>query len=440
MVAAGRRLAQSVTNKMTRKKKIVKPNAHSAENGLTPFKDQTRHVVKNKSIHRVFKTLLLLCIIFICLLGTSMFPLTVKYYLPSPLTGSCPSVMSEMTKGAWITRPLAQNESKQIHDFLIVARSHYGVSASMERPDKRCGDVGFDGLKSHPALKFRALCDPLGKIPCCYNNQCVARSEEDCSCPTCFDMRQQIHTEYATWKPRDDRCPVKTLAASSSCELLSGSELYFMGDSYLRQMYTMIVMHLTNNYEDSTIRPNESSRKRKMYKGLFQFLNYGLTTNKRVCEGRTLLKHIEVNLPSHAGTVLPLINSLRSRNRSIILLGQGIHGGYNKEDAWEHLLKPIAKIYNQTKQEWPKFVWVSPHAHGLLKIPRTYDQSDEKLRLYNEYINNRLRELNVEVFDTFPFTNGVMAYDGAHYGIGVNMLKIQIVYNYIEELLKKGAW
>lgn len=72
------------------------------------------------------------------------------------------------------------------------------------------GNVEFEGTISvnQGPKWFRALCNPDGDSPCCFENKCVSKPLESCRCEHCFDVRQQVHAELSTWVPTDPSCTV----------------------------------------------------------------------------------------------------------------------------------------------------------------------------------------------------------------------------------------
>ena len=118
----------------------------------------------------------------------------------------------------------------------------------LQRPDRRCGDV-----EVLPPW-FRALCDPDGDTPCCYGNTCVNRTEDQCKCTNCLDLRAPVQAEYATWRPEDERCELRALSAGEMCALLGKSTLYFIGDSLVRHVYTAFLLAVSGNGETGAFR------------------------------------------------------------------------------------------------------------------------------------------------------------------------------------------
>ena len=120
----------------------------------------------------------------------------------------------------------------------------HGLPVGLQRPDLQCGNVTFGPYVSvmHPLLWYRALCDEDGATPCCYNNRCSNRTKEQCDCAECYDMRRTVQAEYATWVPGDPRCRTERLSAGQLCRVLDGATLYFIGDSFVRHVYTALLL------------------------------------------------------------------------------------------------------------------------------------------------------------------------------------------------------
>ena len=53
---------------------------------------------------------------------------------------------------------------------------------------------------------------------------------------------------------------------------------------------------------------------------------------------------------------------------------------------------------------------------------------------FNRRMKEYLQPRGVDVFDVFNLTLGLHSYDGTHYGPGVNMMKAQLLLNYLREL------
>ena len=74
------------------------------------------------------------------------------------------------------------------------------------------------------------------------------------------------------------------------------------------------------------------------------------------------------------------------------------------------------------------------HAQGSLKpVAFSKDQNNHAISHYNQKMKEFLKPLGIPVFDVFHLTLGVKSYDGTHFGVGVNMMKAQLLLNFLEE-------
>ncbi|XP_071119778.1 uncharacterized protein [Haliotis cracherodii] len=383
---------------------------------------------------------------FMAILDTGYSNFTYHFSLhPKGSQAECKNVLDEMVRGTWTPRRVTFEEREKVERFLIASRGKYFVPTTLARPDGVCGNTTFDFLKGlqHQALWFRPLCDPFGPTPCCYNNKCVYKTVKECMCENCFDMRRPINAELADWKPSSPNCQISMLNKDESCELIKGATIYYIGDSFLRQMYTVTVHLLTGNYKDSTLKSTTPTGWREYCSGWMQLLCYSyLNYVSPVCGGQTNVIHVELITHDQGPRLLSLLKSKKNQ-KSIFFVGIGIHGTYNEQLVWKNFLSPSINFLHENarnKTVWPKLVWVSPHAPGILKTPRVPGQSYSSVVRYNAFINSHVRAAGIPILDTFNMTDGIMSYDGAHYGFGINMIKSQIVFNYLTHLRAHGIW
>ncbi|GFN75999.1 myeloid differentiation primary response protein myd88 [Plakobranchus ocellatus] len=81
----------------------------------------------------------------------------------------------------------------------------------------------------------------------------------------------------------------------------------------------------------------------------------------------------------------------------------------------------------------PHLFWLGIHAPGLLKSPHFAAQTARGVQNYNKIIGKILDEEQIPHLETFNFTNGVLSFDGTHYGFAINMLKANMFLTYIQE-------
>lgn len=150
----------------------------------------------------------------------------------------CPDVLSSMTVGHWVRRPLTKSEQKEVDTFISVVRGGQNVS----REDGRCGNITI-GDKRGP----RALCLANGPLPCCFEGHCRKMTVSQCQCRNCYDIRQQVHAEFATWQASDERCQPKLYTAEQACALLKNGTILVVGDSFQRHLFSAILLILRGN-------------------------------------------------------------------------------------------------------------------------------------------------------------------------------------------------
>ncbi|PVD36281.1 hypothetical protein C0Q70_03259 [Pomacea canaliculata] len=347
-------------------------------------------------------------------------------------------VLNCMAYGHWETRNLSPAEHSEITLFYDQIRKEKTIPTNLQRPDKLCGNVTF------PNVVYRALCDPNGDTPCCYNNVCTNKTQHQCTCTDCRDTRQPIHAEYATWRPSDPTCQLRHLSHNEICELLDGATLYFIGDSFVRHVFTAFLLAARNNETHGAMAKNTPADLRSSCAGLFMFTEkvcrLHVDSDTNVCNNTAKVKLLYYYSSGSASSVHDAIIGLNNVNRSIVFLGMGIHDHFNEEKVQKQVLLPLLQKMNSSSMTYSKLVWMGIHSPGLLGSPNFPYQSYEAVKRYNKFIGQFLREWHVPIFEAFNLTDGTASFDGEHYGLGVNRVKVQILLNYLLELRKKQMW
>ncbi|XP_050390818.2 uncharacterized protein LOC126809976 [Patella vulgata] len=349
----------------------------------------------------------------------------------------CPGVFSHMTRGYWKPLPHFTRELVEIlvKRFRIENARIRHMPESYQRKDGKCGNVNF------MRANFRALCNPKGPTPCCYDGYCVSKSIEDCKCEECYDLRQRISAESSTWVPSHPGCQVDDFDSTTACRLLHNSTIFWSGNSFVRQMFMALTMILRGDLTHAVVYNIKEPKKRCHDLGnMHGYCQKNILTNPIVCNGSVNITFIYRPQASQIQEIHRAIDDLRDKPRTMIVLGLGILDNYNYTKILNNHIHPILEHYNAKKSVWPKFVWAAAHAPGLLKNPFLPLQLYKPSLHFNEWLNPRLEKLGIPVFDTFNMTDGVSSHDGCHHGIAVNMLKARIFLHYIAELQRKGQW
>ncbi|KAK6188517.1 hypothetical protein SNE40_004677 [Patella caerulea] len=353
---------------------------------------------------------------------------------------SCPDVLKYMPQGNWKTRLVTSEEEMEMNRFLQTARTQHLLPPSLQRADGKCGNVTFDNLKRgfHNLLWFRALCDPYGTTPCCYENFCTNHTVSQCTCDDCYDMRQTINAEHASWVPDNRACRFPERNNTEMCHILNKMKIIFVGDSFIRHVYLAFLLLLRNNTLDGGLNKYVTKDQHDRCVGLYMFTEKEcrglIDMSPNLCNGNTILYFREYNSLRVKANISSLIRSVSNQPNTICVVGQGLHDNYDHARIWSQILFPILTHRKSFNLTWPKIIWSAPHAPGLLKTPRVPEQSYGSVIEFNDNIRTYLSKWNIPIFDSFNLTDGVNSFDGAHYGLGVNLIKAKILIEYIREL------
>ena len=177
-------------------------------------------------------------------------------------------------------------------------------------------------------------------------------------------------------------------------------------------------------------------------RGIYMFTEklcrHWLDRDTYICNGKTKVTFFEYVYIKQAPDIHRTVRDLANVTRSLVFIGTGIHDNFRAAETEEKILRPmLEQLANLT---YPRVLWAATHAPGLLKTPRIPEQSYESVQRYNAEIARFLRARHVPVFDTFNMTDGVMSFDGAHYGLGVNKVKVEVLWAYLLELYLQHLW
>ncbi|KAL8571884.1 hypothetical protein ACOMHN_011476 [Nucella lapillus] len=339
---------------------------------------------------------------------------------------------------------MTSSQEFEMKMFHMKVHVDHGLPHGLQRPDLKCGNVTFGPYSPpmHPLLWYRALCDQDGVTPCCHNNLCQNFAKDQCDCAECYDMRRPVQAEYAIWRPEDQSCRLVDFSKEEVCRVLEGATMFFIGDSYVRHVYTALLLAARGDEMSGGILPHAPPGIKAACHGIHMFTEklcrHWLDRDTYVCSGKTKLTFYEFVYIRQAADIHRTILSLRNVSRSLVFIGTGVHDNFRTNETEAQIIQPLMEqLRNHT---YPRILWAGTHAPGLLKTPRIPEQNGESVRRYNEDIGRFLRRWNVSVFDTYNMTDGVMSFDGAHYGLGVNRVKVKVLLAHLLELTLQGVW
>ncbi|CAK8671902.1 unnamed protein product [Clavelina lepadiformis] len=276
--------------------------------------------------------------------------------------------------------------------------------------------------------------------------------------PLCIDMRVYKHAELSSWELDDPRCWWRNYSAIEACHVIEQSpfnDIYYVGDSFMRNMFMTMLMLLAGDPVRGSW-PKQMTEKEKdlcmsgqMYfwkacRNIISDMNDAADPGS-LCGGRyprfsfKIKKYFNVKSKDE---FLDLAQRLAGKKGSLIVLGVGFHMSCLANQVIDHFLNPalsvIGHYYTSNKlsgPRWPRIFFVIPMPTGLLKPLQFLSlQNDVKIGKFAIEITKYCKDRDIPVFDFRALGKHVHSFDGTHYGLGVNLMKNQILLNYLDSL------
>lgn len=217
----------------------------------------------------------------------------------------------------------------------------------------------------------------------------------------------------------------------------------------------MLLLHLTNDYKKGVLPQNATAAVKKECEGFVQLTkrscsveSVAQSTNE--LPPNSLCKGLDINnsnlkiemlqdyyIALHP-TISNKIDSLMNQPNTWIIGAVGLHYQLNFPMVKEHYLDPVWKKLNSSKNGWPKMIWFENHGvSGFLREVSSIN--NDRIRAFNRLVSNYLSDKNIPIIPSFNSSYNVRSYDGRHYGIGFNQLKVQLLINYLEQFYAKSV-
>lgn len=270
-------------------------------------------------------------------------------------------------------------------------------------------------------------------------------------------MRLYHHAETSRWVTSDRRCSWTNYTGSSACDLIQSSpfrDIYFVGDSFMRNMFLTFLMLLSDDPVRGAWSRNMTSNAKEIcisgqmyfWKECRQILTeIQQVYNKRsLCGGRERKFNITMK-PFYnmkfKEDFHQLVKSLLGKEGSLIIVGVGFHMQCLHNITVNEYLGPavrtIDKYYRHKfpSARWPQLYFVVPMPVGLLKSAIHFTlQNDNKIERFTFEMRRYCAANRIPLFDFRNLGKFVHSFDGTHYGLGVNLMKNQVLLNYIASL------
>ena len=213
----------------------------------------------------------------------------------------------------------------------------------------------------------------------------------------------------------------------------------------IRHLHTATFLHLTNDYETGAIPQNTSDTERQRCSGVLQIVkkecsievtaqNSDELAPGAMCPG-VAPDFIEIDLiQDYHKTLLPKvrekIKSLLNRPNSWIIIGVGLHYQLNFDLLRREYLDKVVEILRQSTNGWPRMMWIGNHAYSGF-VRQLSGPNMESIKTFNSKVNKYLQRHGIEMLRTFEMSRNVRSYDGRHHGLGLNLLKTNLMLNYV---------
>nr|XP_009860819.2 uncharacterized protein LOC104266405 [Ciona intestinalis] len=381
-------------------------------------------------------------------------------YLKRP---TCNNLLRNISLGNWVLRkPIdfaLRQELDSIHDNY---RKEVGIPVQPWRSDGRCGYkvMGTAGKKNWP--RVASFCDPKSNRQCCTDwnsGVCVAISTtQQCNCLGCVNT-EKYYTDAleSTWVTNDNRCKWVNYTQLEACAVLNElsdqqhmAELYFVGDSLMRNMFMGFALLLSGELKRGLWKTCLSKELNQTCQGDNQFvlrrchsiavahsLDEMGHNNGILCGGHRYFNvwYKDYGMPSQSQDFIKFVQEISGKPNTYVVLGVGLHFQLQSDKTIQSFLDPVFKMLGEAKQVWPKIIWVHALSIGLLKPPTYHKlQGTNAITRFVAEIESYLKLHQVPSLDFRSITAEVRSYDGTHYGSGVNIMKAQILLNYLSTL------
>ncbi|CAK8684581.1 unnamed protein product [Clavelina lepadiformis] len=164
----------------------------------------------------------------------------------------------------------------------------------------------------------------------------------------------------------------------------------------------------------------------------------------RLCRNRNVTFRAAVKpfySARHSSGFHQLVRSTLGRSGALIVLSVGFHNSFNASRLLRHYLDPavelIRRFYRGQRpkvKRWPEIVFSLPMRNGLLKPVGHLRLQHRSLLLFESSMRSYFDRNNINVLDFQDLGEKVHSYDGVHYDVTVNLMKTQIILNYLAKL------
>nr|CAB3262730.1 uncharacterized protein LOC100182421 [Phallusia mammillata] len=250
--------------------------------------------------------------------------------------------LNHMTEGFWrLSTPLNKTRKAELDEMFVRYWKHQKIPVKRWGENEKCGYYNFlDSVPHSSWPRVGSWCNPEGSHPCCnnyLNGTCGEVSNQTCNCSQCVDTRLYEHAELSNWITKDQSFSWNKYVGEDACQVIERSpfkDIYFIGDSFMRNMYTVLLMILANDFEKGPWTINMTNQQRELcveMNTLFYPACRPLATNgQKLIQKSCVDKNFNVSFKwwpnnSNGRNFVKLVQNLSGKRGSLLLLGVGYH-------------------------------------------------------------------------------------------------------------------
>jgi len=303
--------------------------------------------------------------------------------------------------------------------------------------------------------KGNMWCNPHDRErSCCKNHlcqpsdQCTSENKQKISDVNFFenqpiDFSDFTWPELSKWEPKN--CQFKARNSEQACRVLKNNKagirkIYFVGDSLMLNYYIGLVTHLLGDYKYGPVEP---FRKNSTCSDGFQNLLYRREDCKIIPETRLLenfgcqgieIKFIDIRNNSRIDLVQRAISKAKHEDtldQSLFVINAGTHEKFRFDVVIKKVIEPVIDLLPRKN-----LLWIS-QVRPSFNVPLKYNRKQSawlRMREFYAKIADWNSENQVNRLDLHAVSANAFSPDGTHYSMGVQLMKAQVLLQYIENM------
>ena len=226
------------------------------------------------------------------------------------------------------------------------------------------------------------------------------------------------------------------LALKLQIIILDVNFCFFVGDSQARRLFSTFLLFLSGDFSQGLLDPSVHSTSKKHCLGEMQLLDpecrHFVYDSSLLVQDRTecgfasdfLLEYFADFQTFLTSRTSKRMNSLLGLENTIVILGAGLHFDSNEQSFIDFYLSRLSDITKNST--WPKLI-----IETLPKVPSV--TISDRRRTFRDAVTKFCKKRSLFVLDNFDLTTNLQPYDGKHFGLTFQMLKVNILLGFLNQ-------